>query len=338
MKNRTLFTALLVAMAVFPSIASPLTVPSIAQAQVISGFCFNNNLGIELPISPSDAAALANSLTSQGFWTTGTPINSYTESVASAVVGFQQKYATAILAPNGLLYGTGYVGPSTRAELNMLSGCSPSSTPGQPAQCPTGFTCTPINQGASITCPMGWTCTPMTNPTNPISPANPSPTLGTGAYFSIPTMPSIEKQNGSAGTSSNYATYTASFNVQVVTVGTDAVIGLPQASLPFVIPNIALIGIFKNSTDINGQEEQLSAYNPTVSYSQPNNTSLSADGNSFTVGPNQTVSIPVTVSFSVQNPGSNVYAVALRAVDWALNGQTKYTPLGGQAGLMTTPI
>ena len=52
----------------------------------------------------------------------------FNEQLASAVVGFQQKYASEILTPNGLSYGTGYVGPSTRAKLNALYGCAPTTT------------------------------------------------------------------------------------------------------------------------------------------------------------------------------------------------------------------
>jgi len=47
----------------------------------------------------------------------------FSESTASAVTGFQEKYRTEVLTPVGLKYGTGYVGKSTRAKLNQLYGC-----------------------------------------------------------------------------------------------------------------------------------------------------------------------------------------------------------------------
>ncbi len=48
----------------------------------------------------------------------------FNEGFASAVTGFQEKYKSEILTPNGLSHGTGYVGPSTRKKLNQLYGCS----------------------------------------------------------------------------------------------------------------------------------------------------------------------------------------------------------------------
>ena len=65
----------------------------------------------------------------------------YDELIAAAVTAFQEKYRDEILTPNGLKYGTGYVGPSTRAKLNRLYGCGitipyPIPTPPTPSGTP----------------------------------------------------------------------------------------------------------------------------------------------------------------------------------------------------------
>jgi len=48
----------------------------------------------------------------------------FTPAVKIAVIAFQEKYASEILAPYGLTSGNGYVGVSTRAKLNQLYGCA----------------------------------------------------------------------------------------------------------------------------------------------------------------------------------------------------------------------
>ena len=166
--------AYLASMAALVSLAIPLMVPVAVNAQTASsGFCytFSSNLGESRYLSSQDAAALTTALTNAGVWSGGA-ITTYNDSVASAVSGFQEKYASQILAPYGLSYGTGFIGVSTRSELNSLYGCSAPTQPVQSTQCPAGYTCTPINQNPAPVCPAGYTCTPIT--TNPTQPVNPS--------------------------------------------------------------------------------------------------------------------------------------------------------------------
>jgi hypothetical protein len=217
------------------SLAIPLMAPVAVNAQTASGLCyvFTQNLGDGRPLSSQDAAALTQALTDAGVWTSGTSITTYNDAVASAVSGFQEKYAAQILTPNGLSYGTGFVGASTRNELNSIyGGCGSPSNPTQPTQCPAGFTCTPIGQAP--VCPAGWTCTPIT--TNPTTPTNPS-------TQSVPTISSVQSPAESPnilhpGEWANVYGTNLQNGVTVVVAGQSVSVDNPYtSSLRFTVPS-----------------------------------------------------------------------------------------------------
>jgi hypothetical protein len=86
-------------------------------------YSFNNNLSIGM--SGAAVTALQTALQKDGESVT---VNStFDDQTAAAVTEFQEKYASTVLAPNGLSNGTGYVGKSTRAQLNALFGCTGSN-------------------------------------------------------------------------------------------------------------------------------------------------------------------------------------------------------------------
>ena len=159
---KKILISLVASLTIFVFVAQ-LTTPASAQAQTNFCYTFNNNLGLGRSLNATDAQALTTALSNADFWSSTTPITTYNDSVASAVSEFQEKYAAQILAPNGLSYGTGFVGASTRAELNTLYGCqsAPATTATAPSQCPDGYVCTPVSQPVAPTCPEGYVCTPI---------------------------------------------------------------------------------------------------------------------------------------------------------------------------------
>ncbi len=86
-------------------------------------WCHTFTANLAIGVSGPEVEALQSALEKQGLYRKGTKSSYFDESLASAVVGFQQKYSSEILTPWRLRYGTGFVGNTTRTKLNALYGC-----------------------------------------------------------------------------------------------------------------------------------------------------------------------------------------------------------------------
>jgi hypothetical protein len=86
-------------------------------------YCSSINSNLYFGISGSDQVkCLQGFLKSQGkeIYPEGLVTGFFGNLTKSAVIKFQEKYASEILNPLGLYSGTGYVGPSTRSKINQL--------------------------------------------------------------------------------------------------------------------------------------------------------------------------------------------------------------------------
>lgn len=109
-----------------------------AQQQANPPFCYNWERNLTVGNRGEDVDALVKALIREGVIANPSNENilgeDFNEQLAAAVVKFQEKYKKEILTPSGLKNGTGYVGPSTRAQLNRLYHCvgENAPNPGQP--------------------------------------------------------------------------------------------------------------------------------------------------------------------------------------------------------------
>jgi len=172
---------------------------------------------------------------------------------------------------------------------------------------------------------------------NGVATGNMQTVEGEGAVFSLSGTPSITKVVSNSDQAGNATdTYTATFNVTVQAIGTNVNIGLPASTTnaAFRADSNTVLAVYKN-----GSSDTLSNYSPVVSYSQPTNTTLTSNGTSFQLGINQSVTIPVTYSFQVKNPGANVYGVQLNGISWnSAAGNATSTFMTGQTLWRTSSI
>jgi len=98
---------------------------NITNAGLTPSWCHGFEQNLKFGDQGEEVMWLQNALQEEGFtiFTNEKQEKSFGYSTASAVVGFQEKYASEILQPLELEHGTGYVGPKTRAKLNALYGC-----------------------------------------------------------------------------------------------------------------------------------------------------------------------------------------------------------------------
>ncbi len=99
----------------------------------------------------------------------------------------------------------------------------------------------------------------------------------------------------------------------------DVTLGLPASGFPAVTSSS--LSIFKNGAP------DTSGLPVTVTYSQPSGTTLS--NNTFTLSKGSSVTVPVTVSFSVTNSSNNMYGVRLNQISWMSNGGKSASDLTG---------
>ena len=154
-----------------------------------------------------------------------------------------------------------------------------------------------------------------------------------GPLFTLVGTPTITKSSLSDGvTAGTLYQYTASFNVNVQAIGQNVLLGLTASGSPAFGSSTAITDVTNAQIYQNGVAT--SSQKLIASYSQPTNTTLTS--NTFTVARNQSVTIPVTYSFTILNGGANTYAVQMNGI--YTNGPVLTSFMSGQPAWRSASI
>lgn len=90
--------------------------------------CPRINSDLRIGDSGASVLSLTGELVKEGL--ISTPKSSFDTEVYTAVIAYQERYASSVLSPVGLSRGSGFVGPSTRNFINSRITCASTSTGG----------------------------------------------------------------------------------------------------------------------------------------------------------------------------------------------------------------
>lgn len=145
---------LIAIVAVFAVVCSFMAIPARAET---SCYTFARNLKVGTFLTQNEATHIRDFLAKEGLWSSDVNVTSYTAKLSSAIAAFQEKYASDILIPNDLTSGNGYFGPSTRAKMNALYGCSTDMTTAKKSTSSSSS-----SSASTVYCPSGYVCVPKT--------------------------------------------------------------------------------------------------------------------------------------------------------------------------------